>query len=273
MIEDLGVIDTRKIISVVQELHKIDFSNDALTALRYRFVYAINALQVKNADELCLKLKNKDFLESFLEKTSVECTEFFRDPSFWRELRKLVFAKIEQKGKFSIWFPDCASGEELYSLAIFLKEDGLLNKVTIIASQQSVRKNDFIREGIYSLGREDINSANYKRANGVNSFTDYTQINGKKFQIDKNLIDRVEFKTFNSVTEAKITDVDLVMYRNSLIYYNKSAQNDIVEYLYTVLAPNGYLAIGIKETLNILSSETKFRELHKGECIYQKIAR
>ncbi len=272
MIEDLGVIDTRKIISVVQELYKIDFSNDALTALRYRFVYAINAMQVKNADELCLKLKSKDFFETFLEKITVDSTEFFRDPSFWRELRKLIFSKIEQKGKFSIWFPDCTSGEELISLAIFLKEDGLLNKVSIIASQQSSKKNDYIREGIYTLGREDVNSANYKRANGANAFTDYTQVNGKKFQIDKDLISRVDFKAFNSLTESKLNDIDLIMYRNSLIYYNKSAQNDIIEYLYTVLSPNGYLAIGIKESLNILSPEMKFRELHKGECIYQKIA-
>lgn len=273
MIEDLGVIDTRKIISAAQELHGVDFSSDSLTALRYRFIYAINALQVKNAEDLCLKIKSKDFFESFLEKITVDTTEFFRDPSFWRELRKLVFPKIEQKSNFTIWFPDCSSGEEIYSLAIFLKEDGLLNKVSIIASQQSNKKNELIKEGIYSHSREDINSANYKRANGTHCFTDYIETNGKKFQINKDLISSVTFKSFKSIAESKMAGIDLIMYRNSLIYFNKNAQNDIIEYLYTVIAPSGYLVIGIKEALNILSPETKFRELHKGECIFQKISR
>ncbi len=273
MIEDLGVIDTRKIISTAQELYKIDFSNDSLTALRYRFINAINALQVKNAEELCLKLKSKDFFESFIEKITVDTTEFFRDPSFWRELRKLVFTKIDQKTNFKIWFPDCTSGEELYSLAIFLKEDGLLHKVSIFASQQSVKKNEFVKEGIYNHSREDINSANYKRANGALAFTDYIQTSGKKFEINKDLISSVNFKTFNSIYESKMTDIDLIMYRNSLIYYNKSAQNEIIEFLYSAMSANGYLAIGIKESLNILSPETKFRELHKGECMFQKISR
>jgi len=273
MIEDLGVIDTRKIIATVVETHGIDFSTDALTALRYRFISAMNQLQVRNVDELCFKLNNPDVFDLFLEKVTVDVTEFFRDPSFWRELKKIIFPRIREANKYRIWFPDCSSGEELYSLLIFLEEEGLGENVEIIASQFSKKKNGYIKEGLYSHTREDINSANYKRANGKKAFADYIETNNKKFLIKSKLLEIVTFKTHKSIRETREKDIDLVMFRNTLIYYNKNTQNDIIEHILSSMKNQGTLVIGAMETLNILNVESKFRELNKAERIYQKIAK
>jgi chemotaxis protein methyltransferase CheR len=273
MIEEVGVIDTRKVIAAAKAGHGLDLACDSLTALRYRIAYAMNSLQIRSIEDLCMKLSSTDFFDSFMEKLTVDETEFFRDPSFWRELKKVVFPRFTSLDKIKIWLPNCSSGEELYTLLICLKEEGLLDKAEILASQVSSKKNSFIKTGIYQHTRDDVNSANYKRANGTKNFADYIETNAKKFQIDTNLLQPVRFSTSMSVIGSTKEQFDFVLYRNSLLYFNKTIQNELVDFITGSLLPNGILAIGVMESLYIVSPETKFREIGKNESIYQKIAR
>jgi chemotaxis protein methyltransferase CheR len=230
--------------------------------------------KIRNIDDFIFRLEELDFFERALFDITVNATEFFRDPSFWREFIHLTSDKIESQVSYKIWMPDCASGEELYSLCIVLKEEKLLDKVKILASNLSKEKIEYIKKGTFDEKREDVNSANYKRTNLNQSFEDYiTPLINNKFQIDTSLLQDVEFIHTNNIFNNPPQGIKFILFRNSMIYYNKTLQNDVVELLYNSLLPGGHLAIGNKETLNILESERKFRTVSETERIYQKISK
>jgi len=272
-IEDIGIIDTKRIISYIYTSYNIDFSNYSLTSFKRRMVFVLQKYKIKNIDEFITRLGSRDFFEKVLFDITVPTTEFFRDPSFWREVIHQVISKIDNQLNYKIWLPDCSSGEELYSLAIILKEENLLDKVKIYASNISREKVEFIKQGIYEEKREDVNSANYKRTILKCSFEDYIKPLSGKFQVDKSLIEGVEFIHTTSFTQNVPQGVKFVLFRNTLIYFNKTLQNDVIEAIYNSLLPGGFVAIGNKETLNILESEKKFKVVNEAERIFQKLSK
>lgn len=274
MIEDVGIIDARRIVSTLQSTYGIDLTNYSMTALRRRFVYVLEKNNLKSVDDLILKLTGgNEFLERFLFDLTISVTELFRDPSIWREIRHIVAAKQDPNQKFRIWLPDCASGEELYSLAVVLKEDNLLNKVQIIASNLSKQKIEFTKEGVYEMKREDVNEANYKRLMGKGQFTDHCKIVNNKIYMDTTLLKDVEFVQTKSITDNPPANLKMVLCRNVLIYYNKVLQNEVIETFYNQLMPGGYVIIGIKEMLNSIEADKKFKTINDSERIFQKIQR
>jgi len=271
MIEEIGIIDARKIITAIRENYRIDFSNYALTALKRRFAYAWYNSGAKNIDDLVQKLNSRTFFDDFLFNVCVDTTEMFRDPSVWRVLKIDFLSRIEKEVSYKIWLPDCASGEELYSLTIILKEMNLLEKVKIFASNISFKKIEFIKAGVYAMKREDVNTANYERANGEAELTDYMTEKNNKIYMDTDLIKDVEFINTTSLATKMPEGIKLVLFRNSLIYYNKTLQNDVIQALFKSLLSGGFLFIGIKESLNSISADKMFRTVNEVERIYQKI--
>lgn len=273
-IEDIGIIDTKRIISFLFVTYGVDFSNYSLTSLKRRFIFVIQKNRIKSIDDFVQKLENKDFFEKALFDITVNTTEFFRDPSFWREFIHLIAEKIDTTLSYKIWLPDCASGEELYSLAIILSEENVLDKVKIFATNISLEKIEFVKQGIYEEKREDVNDANYKRINLKHNFENYYKsIGNNKFQMDQTLLRNVEFShSYNLSTNAP-QGIKFVLFRNSMIYFNKSLQNETIDIIYNSLLPGGYLAIGNKESINILESERKYKIISDSERIYQKMAR
>lgn len=271
MAEEIGIIDARKIINAIRENYKIDFSNYALTSLKRRFAFAWHNSGAKNIDDLVQKLTSRTFFDNFLFDITVETTEMFRDPSIWRVLKTDFLPRIETEKNYKIWFPDCASGEEVYSLAIFLKEMNLLEKAKIIASNISYKKIEFIKKGVYALKREDVNTANYERANGEAELTEYMTEVGNKIHMNTELIKDVEFINTTDILNKTPDNVNLILFRNSLIYYNKTLQNEVIQTLFKSLLHGGYLFIGIKESLNSISADKMFRTVNEIERIYQKI--
>lgn len=271
-IDDIGIIDTKRIVSFIYSTYGVDFSNYSLTSLKRRFVNVLQKNKIKNIDDLIIRLENNSFFEKTLFDITVNNTEFFRDPSFWRELIHIITDKIESQVSYKIWMPDCASGEELYSLAIILREEKIIDKVKIIATNLSGEKIEFIKQGVYEEKREDVNDANYKRTNLRATFETYTtSLGNNKFQMDTSLIQNVDFIQSNCITENPPQGIKFILFRNTLIYYNKSLQNDVVDTLYNSLLPGAFLAIGNKESLNILESERKFRVISESERIFQKL--
>lgn len=270
MIEEIGIIDARKIINVIKENYNIDFSNYALTSLKRRFLFAWQNSGAKSVDDLLIKLSSRTFFESFLYNICVDVTEMFRDPGVWRELKSIILSNLEGS-TFKIWFPNCSSGEELYSIAIMLREMGVEDKVQIYATNQSCKKNEFVQAGVYAVKREDVNSANYERTHGEKELSEYLDEKNNKIQMDTTLLKNVEFICAKSIQEKAPKGVKLIIYRNSLIYFNKSLQNEVIDTFYDALLPNGYLCIGIKESLNSIGADKKFRTVNEVERIFQKL--
>ena len=271
MIDRLGIIDFRNIIRAVRETRGIDFSDYALTSFKRRLERIIQLHSLNGANELIAKIKEEqDFFEVFLKDISVEDTEMFRDPSLWRELQENIFPKIITRIDFRIWLPTVTSGEELYSLAIILKELSLLEKVKIIATSISCRNIEFIKNGVYDLKKMEVNIANYNRLKGQYKLSDYYTVNNNKAYLDTSLLKDVEFLQHNISEDKAPSKIQFILYRDKMVYFNLPMQNRISDILYNCLMPGGHFVVGVKESLESYNSDKKFIEVNKTENIYKK---
>lgn len=269
---EIGIVDTRNIIKLIQEKYVYDFSDYALTSLKRRLEYILLLRNLKHPDILINRLRdNPEFFEQVLEDISVPSTEMFRDPSLWRLLRdEIIPETYKETSKFKIWVPGTVSGDELYSLCIILKELELLDKVQIHASCLSKRSIESINTGILKSSKGETSEENYLRTNGKSKFQDYCkEVNGIIYR-DVSLIENVTFDVQNIEMENAPSGIKLVLYRNKMIYFNPTLQIKILKNICKSLIPGGYLIIGVKELLSNLYNSNEFVLSNPSESIYKK---
>src|SRR4030043_1171784 len=270
---ELGIVDIREIIRAIKSFYNYDFGNYALTSFKQRLERLIIRNNLTNADSLIKKLRDEpDFFDIFLHEISVSSTEMFRDPSLWRWLREdLLPASVEKNiGKFKIWLPNCVSGGELFSLMILVSEINLIDKVSIIATTLSNKSIEITKEGQYDLKKIEVSTENYIRANGSATFTDYYKLDRYYAFRDTSLIANVEFNKLNINFDNAPTNVKLVLFRNSLIYYNPTMQDRILSILNDSISASGNLIIGIKEKISSFASGKDFDIVNEAESVYKK---
>lgn len=269
---EVGIVDTRNIIKLIQEKYNYDFSDYALTSFKHRLEFILQLRNLKHPDVLLNRLKDyPDFFEQFLDDISIPSTEMFRDPSLWRLLRdELIPALYKESSRFKIWLPGTVSGDELYSLCIVLKELDILEKVQIFATCLSQKSIDHIKSGILRSSKVEVSEENYERMNGRGKFQDYCKdINGTTYR-DPALIANVTFDVQKMELENPPTGIKLLLYRNRMIYFNSTLQIRVLKNLYNSLNPGGYLIIGIKELLSNLYNLNDFILANPLESIYKK---
>lgn len=266
---ELGIIHIREIIRTIKNKHNCDFSSYALTSFKYRLERLMMKYNIQFPEHLIKKIQDEpDFFNNFLYDISIPSTEMFRDPSLWRWLREEYFSQIisMNTGKFKIWLPACVSGGELYSLVILLHEMELLDNVKIIATSISSTSIDMIKTGQYDLKKITISEENYYRANGINELSKYYTIDRYYAYRDTTLIEDVEFHKVNITFDDAPQNVKLILFRNSLIYYNPSHQEKVLRTLHGSLSSSGHLIIGIKEN----NTFQAFEAINNLESVYKK---
>jgi len=248
---EIGIVDTRNIIRTIQDVYGYDFSNYALTSLKRRLEKIIEDSSLASADNLNMRLReDKPFFDDFLKDISVETTEMFRDPSLWRTLRdETIPGLMNDNLRFRIWIPVCVSGDELYSLAILLREMDCLHKVEIIASSFCERCIENIKQGVFSEKKYEISAENYRRFQGASEFEQYVKINGKTAVRDTSLLESTSFIRQNIIFDSSPRDVKLILFRNKIIYYNPGWQDKVLQIMHKSLSPKGHLIIGAKEKI------------------------
>ncbi len=269
---EIGIVDTRNIIKLIQEKYAFDFSDFALTSLKRRLEYILQLRNLKHPDLLISRLKdNPVFFEQFLEDIIIPSTEMFRDPSLWRLLRDNIIPQLyKETSKFKIWLPGCVSGDELFSLCIVLRELELLEKVQIYVTCLSKKNIENIKTGILKSSKLEVSEENYQRINGKGKFLDYyKEVNGTAFR-DSQLIANVIFEEQKIELENPPTGVKLILYRNKMVYFNPTLQIKILKTLHSSLITGGYLVIGIKEFLANLYNVNDFMLINSLESIYKK---
>jgi len=270
---EIGIVDIRELIKSVKSKYDYDFSDFALTSLKHRLEKIIIKNNLSNVDSLIKKLTNNpDFFDIFLHEISVPSTEMFRDPSLWRWLRDDLFAVATDKNlsRFRIWLPNSVSGGELYSLAILLKEIDILDKVEIISSSYSSKSIEYIKEGRYDLKKVEISAENYKRFQGTEDLSDYYRLDRYYAIRDTSLIKNVEFKKQNINFDNSPTNVKLILFRNSLIYFNPSLQDRTLNLMYEKLSAAGHMIVGIKEVVKSSGSTSLFEAVNISEGVFKK---
>jgi chemotaxis protein methyltransferase CheR len=230
-------------------------------------------LKKLSVDALLKKLNdNPAFINEFLDELTVNVTEMFRDPSFWRIMREEIIPAIMLNHKqFKIWHAGCSSGEEVVSMCIMLKEMGILHDVTMIATDLDVNILEKAKSGIYPIKNMELNEKNYIRFQGTRSFKDYYQEENGMAVFPKELLANVSFRRHDLVLGDVFNKFDLILCRNVMIYFNQSLQNDVLKKFHESLFKYGYLSIGSKESLIWCDYANRFIVVNNEEKIYKKI--
>ena len=270
---ELGIVDIREINYVIKSLYNYDFSSYALTAYKQRLERLMKIYLIGSAEGLTRKLQNDpDFIDTFLYEMSIPSTEMFRDPSLWRWLREDYFPGHIDKGsgKLKIWFPLCVSGAELYSLAILLAELEITDKVQITATTLSDKCLTIIKAGTYDLKKIEVSEENYKRFNGQKDLAAYYKTEKDYIVRNTSLTKDVDFRKININFDNAPHNVNLILFRNNLIYYNPTHQDIILQIMYRALSASGHLVIGIREKITGISATRDFESVNDTESVYRK---
>jgi len=274
MQQEIEIADLRRLTEVVKVKYNYDFSNYAMSSFKRRIQRVIELYKFSSIDALIKRLlEEPKFFKEFLSEVTVNVTEMFRDPSFWRELRDHVIPNILLNNQsISIWHAGCSSGEEVFSMAILLKEMGILEKAKIVATDIDTDILQKAKAGVYSLkNMVDLNQKNYVRFQGLHSLEKYyREENGKVF-MDKSLVEGVSFREHNLVTSTAFSKFDLILCRNVMIYFNQTLQNTVLKMFHESIFKYGYLIVGSKESLIWCEIANKFIVVNNEEKIYKKI--
>lgn len=270
---EIGIVDTRAVIKTLHDEFGYDFRDWALTSFKRRLDDVIWANGLKDAEGLIDKLQSdKEFIDNFLFEVIPQTTEMFRDPAFWRTLHETVIPEIMKSAtaKPKIWVASLDSGEELYSLAILLKEMDLLDQVQIYANYLSDKCLDHIKSGQMDLKIIETNEANYKRLNGTLKYNMYYHTDNSQAKLDTSLIANVNFLKQKNLIDNEPGAVKLVLYRNQMIYQNQNLQDKTLSTIAESMVAGGFLAIGIKETLENTNTNSKFTVYNPNEKLYKR---
>jgi chemotaxis protein methyltransferase CheR len=208
-------------------------------------------------------LTDESFFHNLLLDLSLNVTEMFRDAKFFLAVREIVIPLLATYPYLKIWHAGCATGEEVFSMAIILKEEGLLNRSTIYATDfnQVVLKK--AAEGIFPVKNLKLYSENYLKSGGKSSLSDHFLIRYNSALVSKELKKNIVFSDHNLVTDGVFGEMNLIVCRNVLIYFNRELQNRVTNLFSESLLPGGILCLGSKETLTYTDCSEQYIQLHK----------
>lgn len=265
----IGELD--ELIGAIRQTYGHDFSNYAQTSFRRRVVRCMDKARVKTVSEMSARLTtDKPFFEWFLESVTVNVTEMFRDPDFYKELRTNVIPTLASYPTIKIWHAGCATGEEVYSMAILLNEAGLLNRTRIYATDINPVNLEKARQGIISSQHLNKYTSNYRQAGGTHEFSAYYTARHNHAILDAALRRNVTFEQHNLVTDQVFNQFHLVCCRNVLIYFNKKLQNRAIQLFHDSLVPLGYLTIGLKESLLFADIKSDFDAVSPAANVFRR---
>lgn len=271
--QEIHIVDIRRLTEVIKNKYGYDFTNYAISSFKRRITRIIELYKFSSVDALTKKIADDPaFFEEFISEITVNVTEMFRDPSFWRILRDKVIPNILLNHKrVSIWHAGCSSGEEVYSMAILLKEMGILENSKIIATDIDDQILERAKSGVYTAKNMELNQKNYVRFRGENELNKYFEIKNGLAYMDKSLVKDVSYRKHDLVKGIVFNKFDIVLCRNVMIYFNQNLQNDVLKKLHESTFKYGYLAIGSKESLIWCEIANKFIVANNEEKIYKKI--
>ena len=194
----------------------------------------------------------------------------FRDPNFYKSFRENVMPVLKTYPFIKIWHAGCATGEEAYSMAIILKEEGLYERTTIYATDFNQRVLDLAKEGIFSNKMMADYTSNYQLSGGKEAFSNYYTSSYDNVIMKQSLKQNIVWANHNLVTDSVFAEVNLILCRNVLIYFDKDLQNKVQELFYNSLINGGLLCLGSKEGLRFTDYAEKYYELDKKQRIFKK---
>jgi chemotaxis protein methyltransferase CheR len=249
-----------------------DFRGYAEASLKRRILRNLTFSGYSSISELRRHvLKDKACFEKLLLDLSINVTDMFRDPRFYKAFRDHLIPGLRQLPSIKIWHAGCASGEEVYSMAILFREEGLDRKTRVYATDFNEKILITAREGIYPLEKMRGYTLNYYQAGGKSSFEEYYTARQRHAVILASLKNNIVFTHHNLVSDGPFGKMDLILCRNVLIYFNRHLQNRVLCLFNDSLGDHGYLCLGTRESLRYSTCAEHFEEIVPKEKIYRKI--
>lgn len=263
--------ELEEIVEVVKNLHGYDISGYTRSSLKRR-VIRIMELNKLNHIELKSKLINQaGFSTYFMQEITVNVTEMFRDPEFYKALKSDILPYLATFPHIKLWSAGCSTGEEVYSLAILLKEAGLYDRSFIYGTDINTKVLEKAKRGIYTLSKVKEYSENFIKTDSKSSLSEYYTAMYQAATIHNSLKKNILFSQHSLVTDQVFNEFQMVSCRNVLIYFDTSLQEKVIDLFYNSLCHLGFLCLGSKESLINYNNAAKFKVVNKKHNIYQKI--
>jgi len=267
---EIGINELRKLIQTIAEQFDYDFSNYSSSSFKRRIQRFLEIKRLGSIENLINKIVSGEIKKNELfTEISVNVTELFRDPSFWKHLRKLI---LEQNltQNIRILQVGSSSGEEVYSLMILLNDLNLISKAEVISTDINAGILEKAASGLIPGKNLELNKSNFIKTGYKGDFTSYFTAEGENFRFNKELLSKIKFKETNFVKDSFGSGFDIILCRNTLIYHNPQLQNDILKKLHQALNISGLLILGSRESLEWSEVSPKFALLVPEERIYRK---
>jgi chemotaxis protein methyltransferase CheR len=269
---ELERIEIELLLEAVFRHYGFDFRSYAFASIRRRLWKRAEGEGLATISALAARiLHDHDAMERLLLDLSVNVTAMFRDPEFYQEFRARVVPLLRTYPFIRIWHAGCSTGEEVFSMAILLEEEGLYDRARLYATDINDVVLQRARQGIFPLDRMQEYTENYMRAGGRQSFSEYytAKYDGAIFKPE--LTRNIVFSQHNLVTDRSFSEFHVIFCRNVLIYFDKTLQNRVHSLFYDSLVMFGVLALGSKESLKFSQYEPCYEKLSPGEKIYRKV--
>jgi len=262
----------RSLLEGIYARYGLDFRDYALSSLLRRVRLMLLQERVGAVRELEERIRrDEDCMERVLPLLSIHTTAMFRDPDFFRAFREEVVPRLRDEPYLRVWHAGCSTGEEVYSLAIVLHEEGLLPRCRIYATDINAAALARARRGVYSLAHMREYTRNYMLAGGTRAFSEYYTAGYGSVLFHPYLRRNVKFTRHNLATDDFFQEFQVIVCRNVLIYFNDRLQNRALGLLSESLEPGGSLGLGAKESLQFTDVEGRYTELGDDTRLYQKI--
>lgn len=268
MLED---IEIDLLLEGIYRHYGFDFRDYSRVSITRRISYIVSIEGLKTISALQDKvLHDRECMERFLLNVSVNVTSMFRDPSFFLALRSSVIPILRTYPFIRIWHAGCSTGEEVYSMAILLKEEGLYHRCRLYATDINERVLRQAKTGIFPLKFMQEYTQNYLQSGGKKSFSEYYLVSGKDAIFDTSLRDNMIFSLHNLASDNSFNEFNLIVCRNVLIYFNKTLQTRVHKLFYDSLNSFGILALGKQESIRFSPYEKSYKYIDKAEKIYRR---
>lgn len=264
-------IELHLLLEALYQRYHYDFRGYSTASIKRRITQALTQFKVPSISALQEKLLHDPSLGGQLvAHLTVQVSEMFRDPTYFRALRENVVPHLKTYPSLKVWVAGCSAGEELYSLAILFREEGLESRTIFYATDINTEALKKAEAGIYDLDRVALFSDNYRKAGGKTSLADYytAAYGGVKF--DKTLRERAVFSDHSLVSDSVFAEVHLVSCRNVLIYFNRELQDRAIGLFEDALVRRGFLGLGLKESLHFSAHSGDFIPFVQDQRVYQK---
>ncbi|MFJ8235916.1 CheR family methyltransferase [Ureibacillus sp. NPDC094379] len=269
---DLEKLEIKLLLDGLYAWCGYDYREYAYPSIKRRVLHRMQAEKLPTITSLLNKvLHDSACLQRLIGDFSINVSEMFRDPMFFKAFRETVVPLLKTYPSIRIWHAGCASGEEVYSMAILLQEEGLYEKAKIYATDINSDVLKIAKNGYFPLEHMRKYTQNYMQSGGQRAFSDYYKVTNAGVKFDPTLMKNVVFAQHNLVTDSSFNEFHVILCRNVLIYFNKDLQNKVHALFYESLGMFGFLGLGDKETIYYTDYANVYEDVSKKQKIYRKV--